>query len=223
MKRRNPIAPVLLLMALGGLAAADPVATTPAAHDGQHDFDFNFGTWKTHVKRILHPLTASPVWVEYDGTTVVSKLWGGRANVLELEVDGPAGHIEGLGLRLYNPQSHQWTLNWVSSSDGEFQPPMIGQFAGDRGEFVDHEVFGSKSILSRNVFLGITPDSVRFEQAFSDDGGRSWETNWIMTFTRTPASAQGSPMAGPASRKATPSTAGGTDADPDGQHDFDFA
>jgi hypothetical protein len=207
-----------------GPGVADGAKTQASvARDGQHDFDFNLGTWRTHVKRLLHPLTGSSTWAEYDGTSVVSKVWDGRANLLELEADGPAGRIEGLGLRLYNPESHQWSLNWASSVDGEFQPPMIGQFVGGRGEFVDHEVFSGKSILSRNAFSDISPDFARFEQAFSDDGGRSWETNWVMTFTRILAGAQAIPTAGPPDHNSPPPTAGGTATEHDGQHDFDFA
>jgi hypothetical protein len=208
-----------------GPGVADGAKTQAgAARDGQHDFDFNLGTWRTHVKRLLHPLTGSSTWAEYDGTSVVSKVWDGRANLLELEADGPAGRIEGLGLRLYNPESHQWSLNWASSVDGEFQqPPMIGQFVGGRGEFVDHEVFSGKSILSRNAFSDISPDFARFEQAFSDDGGRSWETNWVMTFTRIPAGAPAIPTAGPPDHNSSPPTGGGTATAHDGQYDFDFA
>ena len=206
-----------------GPGVADGAKTqASAARDGQHDFDFNLGTWRTHVKRLLHPLTGSSTWAEYDGTSVVSKVWDGRANLLELEADGPAGRIEGLGLRLYNRESHQWSLNWASSVDGEFQqPPMIGQFVGNRGEFVDHEVFSGKSILSRNAFSDISPDFARFEQAFSDDGGRSWETNWVMTFARIPANAQAIPTAGPPDHNSPP-TVRGTATAHDGQHDFDF-
>jgi len=201
-------------MTMGASAFAAP-GRGVADGAGQRDFDFNLGTWRTHVKRLMHPLTGSSTWAEYDGTSVVSKVWDGRANLLELEVDGPAGHLEGLGLRLYNPDSHQWSLNWASSVDGEFQqPPMIGQFVEGRGEFVDQEVFSGKSILSRNAFSDISPDFARFEQTFSDDGGRSWETNWVMTFTRIPAGAQAI---------SPPPTAGATAAEHDGQHDFDFA
>lgn len=153
-------------------------------HDGQRDFDFNFGTWKTHVSRLLHPLTGSTAWSEYEGISVVRKVWNGRANLLELEADGPAGHIEGLGLRLFNPQSRQWSLNWASSNDGTMNQPMIGEFKNGRGEFFDQEPFNGRAIFVRNSFSDTTLDSFRFEQAFSDDGGKTWETNWIMTFTR---------------------------------------
>jgi hypothetical protein len=156
-----------------------------AEHGGQHDFDFNFGTWKTHVSRLDHPLSGSTTWHEYDGTSVVRRVWGGRASIFELEVDGSAGHIEGVGLRLYNPQSHQWSLNWASSRDGIMQSPMIGDFRNGRGEFYDQEPLNGRSIFARNSFSDITPDSSRFEQAFSDDYGKTWETNWVMTFTRT--------------------------------------
>jgi hypothetical protein len=155
-----------------------------AKADGSHDFDFNLGRWKTHVSRLLVPLTGSTKWVEYDGISNVSSVWNGRASLFELEVDGPAGHIEGVGLRLYNPVAHQWNLNWANSSDGVMTSPMVGEFRNGRGEFFDQEPFHDRAIFVRNGFSGITPDASRFEQAFSDDGGKTWETNWVMTFTR---------------------------------------
>jgi hypothetical protein len=151
---------------------------------GSHDFDFNFGVWKTHITRLEHPLSGSQTWVDYDGTSEVSKIWNGRASLFELEAAGPAGHIEGIGLRLYNPKSRQWSLNWASSRDGVIGKPMIGEFAHGEGYFYDQEDFQGRSVLDRNGFSDIKPDSSRFEQAFSDDGGKNWETNWIMTFTR---------------------------------------
>jgi hypothetical protein len=172
-----------------GAAKATAQETAPE-RDGQHDFDFNFGTWKTHVSRLLHPLTGAATWVEYDGISVVRKVWNGRASVFELEVDGPAGHIEGVGLRLYNPQSHQWSLNWANSHDGVMQQPMIGEFKNGRGEFYDQELFNGRAIFVRNGFSDIAPDSSRFEQAFSADGGKTWETNWVMTFTRLRADSE---------------------------------
>ena len=150
----------------------------------QGDFDFNLGRWKTHVTRLKNPLTGSTAWVEYDGTSFVRPVWNGRASLFELEVDGPAGHIEGVGLRLYNPESHQWSLNWANSADGAITKPMIGQFKNGRGQFFDQELFNGRSIFARNGFSDITPESSRFEQAFSDDGGQTWETNWIMTFKK---------------------------------------
>jgi hypothetical protein len=152
--------------------------------DGQHDFDFNIGIWKTRISRLKDPLTGSTTWLSYEGVSVVTKVWNGRANLLELEARGPAGHIEGLGLRLYNPSSRQWSLNWANSAVGTLDQPMIGEFKNGRGEFFNRESFSGRSISVRNVFSDITADSSRFEQAFSDDGGKTWETNWIMTFTR---------------------------------------
>jgi hypothetical protein len=159
--------------------------TSGTGHDGQHDFDFNIGTWKTYVSRLLHPLTGSTTWAEYEGKSVVRKIWNGRASLFELEVAGPAGHIEGVGLRLYNPESRQWSLNWASSHDGTLTQPMIGEFKDGRGEFFDQESFDGRTIFARNGFSDITPNSSRFEQAFSNDAGKTWETNWVMTFTRT--------------------------------------
>jgi hypothetical protein len=157
---------------------------TSTERDGQHDFDFEIGTWKTHLSRLLHPLTGSTTWINLEGTSVVRKVWNGRANLVELEVDGPTGHIEGLSLRLYNPQSHQWSLNFANSNSGALGQPTIGGFNNGRGEFFDQESFNGRTILVRNVWSDITPNSCRFEQAFSDDGGKTWEVNWIAIDTR---------------------------------------
>jgi hypothetical protein len=152
--------------------------------DGQHDFDFEIGNWKTHVKRLLHPLTGSTTWVEYDGTTVVRKVWNGKANLVELVMDGPAGHFEGLSLRLYNPGTRQWSLNFSNINSGALSQPTIGEFKNGRGEFYDQETLNGRAIFVRFVISDIAPNSCHFEQSFSDDGGRTWELNWIATDTR---------------------------------------
>jgi hypothetical protein len=156
----------------------------PSQRNGQHDFDFEIGTWKTHLSRLLHPLNGSTTWIHLEGTSVVRKVWDGRANLVELEADGPTGHIEVLSLRLYNPESHQWSLNYANSDAGTLGQPTIGEFNGGRGEFFDQETFNGRAILVRNVWSDITPNSCRFEQSFSGDGGKSWEVNWIATDTR---------------------------------------
>lgn len=152
--------------------------------NGEHDFDFDIGTWKTHLTRLQHPLTGSTTWVDYEGTTVVRKVWNGRANLAELEADGPAGHLEVLSLRLYDPQAHQWSLNTASSKGGTISVPTIGEFKNGHGEFFDTEPINGRSILVRNIWSDITANSCRFEQSFSADGGKTWEVNWVATDTR---------------------------------------
>jgi len=176
------LASALLLSALA--QPTSDKASHSVVRDGQHDFDFEIGTWTTHLRRRLHPLTGSNTWVEYEGQSVVRKIWDGRANLVELEADGPAGHFEGLNLRLYNPQSHQWSLNFASSSGGSLSQPTMGEFKNRRGEFYDQETLDGRAILVRFVISEITAESCRFEQAFSDDGGKTWEVNWIETDTR---------------------------------------
>jgi hypothetical protein len=165
-------------------ASRAKVQEPASQRDGQHDFDFEIGTWKTHLRRLLHPLTGSKTWVEYEGTTVVRKVWNGRANLVELQAEGPAGHFEGLNLRLYNAQAHQWSLNFANSSGGTLSQPTIGGFKDGRGEFFDQETLNGRATFVRFVISDITPNSCRFEQAFSDDGGKTWEINWIATDTR---------------------------------------
>jgi hypothetical protein len=185
-----PFAIVLALQATVGFAQLPPEtggSTASPQRDGQHDFDFEFGTWKTHLKRLVRPLTGSTTWVEYDGTTVVRKVWDGRANLVELAVDGPAGHIEALSLRLYDPQSQQWSLNFSSLGSGSVSTPAIGRFRNGRGEFYNQETLNGRAILVRFVISDITSSSCRFEQSFSEDGGKTWETNWIAVDTRVSA------------------------------------
>ncbi|MGE5206783.1 MAG: hypothetical protein ACM3PW_14290, partial [Chlamydiota bacterium] len=159
-------------------AAEGAAQRAGAGEDGQHDFDFEFGTWKAHLRRLLHPLSGSHEWVEYEGTSTVRKIWNGHANLGELEVGNASTHIEGLSLRLFNPQSHQWNVYWSSSSDGVLGAPMVGGFNYGRGEFYDQELFNGKAVFVRFVFSDITPDSFHFEQSFSADGGKTWEPNW---------------------------------------------
>ena len=164
------------------LLSCTPAAAAPA--DGQHDFDFEFGTWKTHVSRLAHPLSGSKEWVELEGTSVVRAMMDGRANLVELDVSGPSGRIAGISLRLYNPDTHQWSLNYASLRNGTLTAPTVGAFDSGRGEFFGLDTVDGKSVFVRFVIACPAPDSCRFEQAFSADGGKSWEVNWIATDTR---------------------------------------
>jgi hypothetical protein len=158
-----------------------------AERDGQHDFDFLVGSWKFHLKRLKQRLVGSKEWVEFDGTTVCRKVLDGRGEVEEMNVDNPEKgiHIQGLALRLYNPQSHQWSIYWVNAADGVLEPnPMVGQFSNGRGEFYNQQVYEGKAIYARFIWADTNTNSPHFEQAFSIDGGKTWETNWIATQTK---------------------------------------
>jgi hypothetical protein len=169
-----------LLGALALLAAP----TLAAERDGQHDFDFNLGTWTTHIKRLSHPLAGSAEWVELTGTVTVDKIWDGSAQIEQIEADGSSGHFEGMTLFLYNPQAHQWSQSFATSKTGALGQPAVGEFKDGRGEFYDQETFDDRAILVRMVWSDITANAHRFEQAFSADGGKSWEPNFVAELTR---------------------------------------
>ena len=156
----------------------------PAVHDGQHDFDFNFGVWKTHIRRLKEPVTGSPDYVEMNGTVTVHKVWGGRAQLEEIEVDGPNGHWQGLTLFLYDPKAHQWSQTFVNSAVGSFSGGLIGEFRDGRGELYAQETRRGRSTLIRGVWSDIKPDSHHFEEAYSDDGGKTWVPYFIADLTR---------------------------------------
>jgi hypothetical protein len=156
-------------------------------HDGARDFDFLIGNWKAHVRRLPDRLVGSTTWVEYDGISNHKKILDSNANFEEFEVDNPEKHlhIKAQTLRLYNPDSHQWSIYPLDLDKGALNlPPVVGQFTGNRGEFYDQEQYKGRSILVRYVWLNISPKSARMEQSFSPDGGKTWETNWICELTR---------------------------------------
>lgn len=155
-----------------------------AAPDGQHDFDWEIGAWKTEVSRRQRPLSGGETWVELEGTTVVRKLFDGRANIAELDIAGPSGRIQGISLRLYEPQARQWNINYANLGSGTLTAPITGGFKDGRGEFFGRDTLGDRPILVRFVIHCATRDVCRFEQAFSADEGKSWELNWIATDTR---------------------------------------
>ena len=178
---------ILATYAFAAAAQNGPTANSSQAseeRDGNHDFDFELGSWKIHLKRRLNPMTGSDKWVEFDGTSVTRKVWDGRAQIEEFETDGPAGHIEGLTLRSYNPKTHEWKLYWANSKDGNVVVPQIGKFKDGQGEFYGMDTLNDKSILIRFIWWKTNTDIPHFEQAFSDDGGKTWEVNWITDQTR---------------------------------------
>jgi len=157
------------------------VAAAPVSRDGRQDFDWEIGRWATSVRVLQNPLSGEPPrWAEYSGTSIIKPLLGGRANFVELSVEGPAGKIEGGSLRLFNPRAQQWSLNFASLRDGLLTAPVFGGFdAAGRGSFVGADMLGGKSILVRFVVTRPTRTTARFEQAYSADGGATWETNWV--------------------------------------------
>jgi hypothetical protein len=190
----SPVRTLLFLTALVGVPVAAVTAqeTTPAAQaaagqqlrDGQHDFDPLIGKWKYNLKRRLHPLTGSNEWVEMSGMGECFNVPGGRAQLDTIDVNGASGHIEGLTLRSYDPQSHQWRLYWANSKTGILDPPQVGEFKDGRGEFYAQDTINGRVILIRYVWTNLMTKSPHFEQSFSDDGGKTWEVNWITDQTR---------------------------------------
>lgn len=162
----------------------DAVAVDPNSADHQHDFDFEFGTWKAHLHRLLKPLSGSNTWTDYDGTSILYPVWNGRANIGELELANATASIEGMTYRLYDPQKRRWSIYFANSRFGRLGTPMIGRFTNGRGEFYGQDQFDGKPIVVRFIFDEMASRSFRLVQSFSADGGRTWEPNWIATFEK---------------------------------------
>lgn len=170
---------IVTAIAMFTLAAATGQAASAAPpvplRDGAHDFDFNLGTWHTSIRRLVHPLSGDPAAVEMSGTVTVRPVWGGRAQLEEIEVDGPKGHWQGATLFLYNPKSRQWSQTFMDSSD-PVPSSTVGSFASGRGELYGQDTVDGRMVLVRGTWSDITRDAHRYEEAYSADGGRTWET-----------------------------------------------
>ena len=153
-------------------------------NDGRNDFDFLIGTWKVHHRMLTARLKGSTDWVEFDGDTVDRKIMNGLGNLDDNIIHMPTGPVHAISLRLFNPQSKEWSIHWSTDRMGTLDIPMVGGFRHGRGEFYAQEVSNGMHVYSRFIWSKITANSCQWEQALSDDGGKTWETNWFMEFER---------------------------------------
>ena len=152
--------------------------------DGVGDFDFLIGEWSVVHRRLKRRLTSEAEWFEFSGPATARKILDGLGNIDEYRIDLPAGAYVGSSLRLFNPATQNWSIYWMDSRDPKLDPPMVGRFQDGRGLFFGDDSFDGKKVRVRFIWSGMTRLACRWEQGFSIDGGASWETNWIMTFTR---------------------------------------
>lgn len=172
-----------LVLPVHALAQAAP----PQPRDGSHDFDFLIGDWKAHLKRLPDRLVGSTRWIEYDGISRTHKIFGSNANMEEFEADNPAAkdHVRAQTLRLYDPVAGQWSIYGLDVDKGSLGlPATVGQFTDGRGELFDYENWKGRYVLVRYAWTHQGRNAAHFEQAFSPDGGKTWEVNWICDFTR---------------------------------------
>jgi hypothetical protein len=187
--------PLILILAISMATAAAEGAqvtqhATPEVHGTEHDFDFLAGSWKVHSRRLLHPLSGSQEWIEFEGTNVSRPLWNGRGNIDEFEAAAPTGPMQGLTLRLFDAATRQWRIYWANGAKSTVDmPPMVGGFEKGHGEFYDCEELNGKPIMVRFLWTSKSPGEARWEQAFSADDGKTWETNWTWDLTRDAAAA----------------------------------
>ena len=153
-------------------------------NDGRNDFDFLIGAWKVHHRTLKKRLNGSMEWEEFEGDTVDRKILNGLGNMDENLIQSRKGPVHAISLRLFNPVSKEWSIHWSTDVTGTLDVPMIGGFKDGRGEFYSQEVFEGRHIYSRFIWSKITANSCQWEQAFSEDGAKTWETNWIMEFER---------------------------------------
>jgi hypothetical protein len=169
------------------MASPAPAGTAPTgAHGDVHDFDFLAGTWRVHHRRLKDRLVGSDEWQEFTGTSVGRLILDGAGNVDDNVLELPDGTYRAATLRSYDPATHQWSIWWLDGRypRGPLDPPMVGGFADRVGTFFANDTFEGRPIVVRFIWSDITDASARWEQAFSPDGGVTWEVNWLMTFTR---------------------------------------
>ncbi|HEY7729713.1 MAG TPA: hypothetical protein VH950_02310 [Gaiellaceae bacterium] len=148
------------------------------------DFDFWLGRWHVRNRRLRERLAGCDDWEEFDATVAARPLLDGLGNEDEFRTDHDGGFV-GMSFRFFDPETRLWSIYWADSRrSGVLDPPVFGSFAGDAGVFEGSDTFDGRPILVRFTWSGVTTPTPRWEQAFSDDGGESWETNWVMDFAR---------------------------------------
>jgi hypothetical protein len=161
---------------------------------GRHDFDFLMGTWSVRSRRLRERLAGCEEWIEFDASLTAWPLLDGYGNGDAFRADWGDG-LAGTTLRLFDPKTRLWSIYWAGKANPVLDAPVVGAFDGDQGVFEAEDVFDGRPILVRFIWTrGTTP---RWEQAFSEDGGRTWETNWVMDYTRI-ADGEAQPDAGSA-------------------------
>jgi len=161
------------------------MTTTDPRSDGRADFDFLFGSWTVRNRRLKARLRGSTEWEEFPGTCRARPILAGLGNMDEFTIDAPDGRVEAVTVRLFNPGAREWSIYWAAATGrGRFDVPVVGRFDGRRGEFFSQEAFEGRHIFTRFIWTALAPDACRWEQAYSDDGGKTWETNWTMDFAR---------------------------------------
>jgi len=187
---RVTLAACVLAVAMNPISPADSSQDPPkpaqvaANVAGSHDFDFQVGEWRVH-HRVKRP-ASNDQWLEFDGTCSNRGLMDGSANVEDQRFDKPTGVTHGVALRAYDPKTGQWAIWWIDSRDalGALDPPVEGRFENGVGTFYSEGTLDGKPIRTRFIWSKITPTSAHWEQAYSSDAGKTWETNWIMEFQR---------------------------------------
>jgi hypothetical protein len=152
--------------------------------DGRADFDFFIGSWKFRNRCLREWLKGSTSWEEFGGTSVARKILGGPGHIEEYTLEYASVAPEGMAVRLFDPQTQQWSVYEADNRNGFDPRPAIGAFKDGRVEGYSHQPWEGTYIFRRVIWSEITATSFHWEQAFSADGGRTWETNWITDFER---------------------------------------
>jgi hypothetical protein len=185
--RRDVMRLSLLAAAATSLSTtANSRESTPMSHDRAHDFDWLFGSWHVQHLRLKERLMNNTEWVPFDGTCVCQPLMAGMGNVDDNVLNLPEGSYRAVGLRSFNAKTKTWAIWWLDGRNPHLiEVPVLGGFENGVGTFIADDTLREKPIKVRFQWSKITRTSAQWEQAFSPDGGRTWETNWKMQFKRT--------------------------------------
>ena len=175
-----------LFAAVPGLLAVNGANGASGAPHGPRDFEAFLGRWQVRHRSLKQRLAGSDDWEEFEGTSHWQSILGGAANFNESVVQRAGATYQSLGLRAYDSKTAVWTDWSLSGRDPtKITVDGVGWFVNGVGTFFADDTFEDKPIRVRGMFTPLTPRSMRWEQAFSPDGGRSWETNYVMEHTRT--------------------------------------
>lgn len=172
---------------MGTSSATELAAETAEQRSAVHDFDFYMGKWRVHHRRLKERLVGTDEWQEFEGTSEAWPILDGAGNIDDNILELPAGTYRAISIRSFDTESQTWSIWWLDgrSPRGPLDPPVVGGFSNGVGTFLAKDTFNGQSITVRFLWSNITERTCRWEQAFSTDGGKTWEVNWVMVSTRT--------------------------------------
>lgn len=168
------------------VSAANLLFQKEVAMSKSTDFDFLYHDWHVHHRKLKTRLAGANDWFEFEGTSNTRPILGGKGNIEDNVIHDPtSGTYRATALRSFDVENHVWRIWWLDQRfPASIGAPVVGGFQGEKGLFITNEEWQGRAIKLRFIWLKDADGGPCWKQAFSSDGGQTWETNWVMNFSK---------------------------------------